>query len=195
MDANDRPKFVSLVDALAASFGREVDEALLSGYWLGLDDLSLSAIEKAVAEAIRSYKFMPAPAVLRELAGEMLGEDRVQLAWDSMVAAISEVGGYRSITFEDPAITASVRALGGWERICSAESEELHKWLRKDFERVYPTFARKPRPTVRIAGIHEIANAGRPGTVLEERVVPAPYLTTAERKQIEGSAPCAEEAR
>ena len=131
---------------------------------------------------------MPSVAVLRDLTGEMRSEDRVQLAWEAMVAAIRDVGGYRSITFEDPAITATVRALGGWERICTTDTEELHKWLRKDFERVYPAFARKPRPVERIAGLHEIANAGRPGAMLEHATVPAPYLTHEEQAQIEDAA-------
>ena len=51
--------------------------------------------------------------------------------------AIREVGYYNTVAFDDPAITATVRNLGGWLRLCEMEVEEFEKWLRPNFERVY----------------------------------------------------------
>lgn len=68
MGENDRPAFTLSIEAMAATFRQEVTPALLLGYWLGLGDLDLAAVQRAIGAGIRECEFMPTVAKLRELA-------------------------------------------------------------------------------------------------------------------------------
>jgi hypothetical protein len=125
------------IAALASAFRVETDEAMFEGYWLGLDDLDLSAIKNAARKALRHCKFMPSSVELRELSGQVSGDGRALLAWDAFQRAVVGHGGYRTVQFDDPVINATVRNLGGWQRCCDMAPEEFDKWLRKDFLATY----------------------------------------------------------
>ena len=88
---------------------------------------------------------MPSPAELRELAGDLGARDAAILAWDAFERAVVSHGGYSTVLFEDPAINATVRQLGGWERCCEMPTEQFDTWLRKDFERIYAVMAKTGR--------------------------------------------------
>lgn len=141
MKANERAEFVEVIEALAATFGREPTQAMLTGYWMGLEDLELVAVKRAAAKAIASDKFMPVPAVMRELAGELSPKQRAVLAWGAFKSAVDTHGFYASVDFDDQTINATVRNLGGWMPTLDQMETEGDKWIRKDFERVYEAFA------------------------------------------------------
>jgi hypothetical protein len=63
--AADREKFTIGLRALAAAFRTEVTEALIEGYWLGLEDIELALVGAAMRRALRECRFMPTPAELR----------------------------------------------------------------------------------------------------------------------------------
>ncbi len=139
-NSDELERIVGLLTALAAAKGRELDEAALLGYELGLDGLSVQDIERAVRRSLRESKFMPSPAELRELAGVLSPEQRAELAFAALDEACKRYGPYRSVKFDDPLINAIVRALGGWVRACELDFEEFHKWYRRDFVRAYKSF-------------------------------------------------------
>lgn len=141
MEPSDLGKFTELVTALAAAFGRETEKATFVAYKIGLEDLPIAAINHAIGRALRECKFMPSPAELRELAGVQKPKERAVLAWEALDAAVASYGYYHSVDFDDKLINATVRNLGGWERICDLPEEEYQKWFRKDFERVYASLA------------------------------------------------------
>lgn len=138
MSEKDRLRLVRLVQALAAAYRQEATEAMFLSYELGLADLGVQALERAVERAIRmGGQFMPSPSTLRELAGEQTQEMRSLIAWGAVKKAISQHGAYMTVQFSDPAITAAVRLTGGWQRLCGLDGEELDTWARKEFERAY----------------------------------------------------------
>ncbi len=55
---------------MCETFCRPASKATFYGYEIGLADLPIERIEAAVVEAIRTKKFMPTAAELRELCGE-----------------------------------------------------------------------------------------------------------------------------
>lgn len=131
-----------LIATLAATLptSKEPDEAFFLGYELGLIGVPTDVLEQAVARALQTCKFMPSPAELRELAGCAVGDSsRPLLAWEAFRKAVGACGAYRSVDFDDPAINATVRALGGWERACDLEGDAFYVWYRKEFERTYAT--------------------------------------------------------
>lgn len=161
MRVEDREQFALVVSALAATFNRDATEALLEGYWIGLNDLALPAVKRAAAVAMRECRFMPTVVELRDLAGELSPQGRAVLAWGILEKTVLLVGGYKSVDFDDPCLNATVRNLGGWERICEMPADEFDKWLRKDFERTYQTLLRtgvSREAAAPLTGIHDRTN-------------------------------------
>jgi hypothetical protein len=147
---------------MGEGYRQTVTAATIAAYELGLGDLPIVAIEQAVKRALRTSKFMPTPAELRELAGEAKPEDRAVLAWSAFERAVLQHGGYASVCFDDAVINATVRSLGGWQRCCGLPPEEFDKWLRKDFLQAYSAFCRAgvgPDAAAPLVGIHDQQNA------------------------------------
>jgi hypothetical protein len=137
MNDSDLERFAGIIGALTRTFDREADEALLFGFKMGLEDLSIESIESAVATAMRTCEHMPNVATLRRLTGEATTDDRAILAWAAFERAVVREGAYASVEFDDPVIHATIRNHGGWQRCCGLPCEEFDKWLRKDFLATY----------------------------------------------------------
>jgi ribosomal protein L31E len=138
MQPKQRTEFVLVIQALAATFSREATEALLTGYWIGLQDLDLAGVKRAAAAAMHHSRFMPTVAELRELSGEMPAATRAALAWQAVREAVCRHGYYDSVRFDDPLIVAVIR--NGWQNwIVFDDTLEAGKeeWIRKEFERLY----------------------------------------------------------
>lgn len=136
-----REQFAELIEMLASTFGREADKPLLLGYWLALQDLALPELQEAIRKALQTFNRLPRPSELRELCGVLSGAQQAALAFTDVQKALSDCGYYNSPDFQDRAINATIRALGGWQRICELNEEEFSKWFRKDFERLYVIYA------------------------------------------------------
>ncbi len=161
--SEDREQFATLVEALAATFRTEATEALIEGYWMALEDLQLASVQRAVSAAIRQCQHMPRGVELRQLAGEMGNATRAVHAWSVLQKAIGQHGAYRSVDFDDPVLNATVRNLGGWQKLCQTTTEEFEKWARKDFERIYGALCASgitEEQGQRLTGIHEQTNFG-----------------------------------
>lgn len=157
MRDSDRERFVAVINAVAASFGSEPTEALLEGYWLGLEDLPMERVEAAAKRAIRSQSRMPRPAELRELSGEAPIAVLAVQAWSKLREAAGRYGAYSSVDF-GPVMNATIRAMGGWNRFCT---EELNDFVRKDFEKTYGAFAAMgvaEEQGRHLVGLHEMTN-------------------------------------
>lgn len=142
MDDSWEERVTFLVSVLASTYGRQVSPAMLQGYLVGLAGVDLPHIERAVKRALQISKFMPTPAELRELGGDARPEDAAVAAWETACKAVSRYGWYRSVAFEDAAITATIRSLGGWQRFCERCAGEEEKWLRKEFLATYAAYRR-----------------------------------------------------
>lgn len=142
MVESDRADFSLTVGAMFETFGQEATKELIRGYWIGLSDLDLNAVQFAVARAIRECERLPKPVELRRLTGEATEEQAATIAWDDALRAIPR-GSYKHIDFENKLINAVIRNLGGWPnflaRFSSAEDE---KWIRQEFIRTYKNFSR-----------------------------------------------------
>lgn len=137
MRDEDLPRVVELAAALSANFSREADHATYEAFKLGLADVPIEAIERAVSRAFKTCKFMPSIAELRELAGEMRPEHRAVRAWQAVMDANRRHGYYESVDFDDKVINATIRTLGGWMRFAERYEAEEEKWFRKEFEQTY----------------------------------------------------------
>ena len=137
MNGKPTTEFVQVIQALAENFNRECSSITLGAYWMGLDDVPIDVLKTAARTAIRSCKFMPTCAELRQLAGEPTPEDRAEIAWAAIEGAVAGGGYYHSVDFDCPLVNAAIRHCGGWKRFCLAEGDEFDKWLRRDFVKMY----------------------------------------------------------
>ena len=163
MTDDDRKDFGITITALARTFNREADEPLLLGYWMGLEDIDMAAVNKGASRAMRECKFMPTVAEIRELSGQMLPADRAALAWEAFRKALQIHGCYESVSFDDKLINATVRNLGGWGRVDERLEREGETWVRKEFEKVYQMFLRTGATAgqaLALGGLHETNNDG-----------------------------------
>lgn len=68
MEKADEKRFKAALQRVAMNYRVQVSAPLYELYWLGLEDLSVEAVESACARAIRECEFIPPVAKLRELA-------------------------------------------------------------------------------------------------------------------------------
>lgn len=133
------------VATLAATFNREVKRELLTAWEVALGDLTPEQIGTAMAAALQSCKFFPAPAELRAFVRPPRDfAHEAALAWAVVRRAIDRYDySVKGIDF-GPVVNAVVRQLGGWDAMCRATLTDLDVWKRKEFERLYLLFAPKP---------------------------------------------------
>lgn len=168
MNRNETSRLAVLVGVLAEAYRQTITEATIEAYRIGLRDLTLGAVERAIDEAIRTCRFMPTVSELRALAGVMIPEHRAVLAWRLLMDATKEHCPYHSVDFDDPLIMATLRNLAGgdraWEVWAEMVEAEEEKWLRRDFERIYVAMAQSSVWTIDgspLIGFHDRENASR----------------------------------
>lgn len=146
MTPSDITRFTRAISVLFETLGYPMTPARLEGFRLALDDMDVADIERACFVGMRSLKFQPKPADLRELAGvtDISIDDRAQIAWRSVREQIQRTSGMSALDFDDPIIHATIRDLGGWERVSGLSSDELTRFTSRDFATAYAVFARHP---------------------------------------------------
>lgn len=157
----DRDRFKIVVAALCSAFRRDCDQPMLTGYWWGLSDLSIEDVEHAASRAMRDCEFMPVPATLRELAGEVPIAGRAVLAWECVDKAMTRHGCYATVCFDDPVVNLAIRTLGGWLRLGEIEEgDQWNVWTRKEFIATYEKLAAARRGSIApLVGILDKTNA------------------------------------
>lgn len=142
-----RSEYESAIAVLIAGVARPVTHATHEVWFEKLRDLDVRDLKRAIHHFLDSSEsgFYPAVAQLRRLAGADLkalpeSKDRAIVAWESVLRAIRLHGGYQTIEFDDPAITAAIRSCGGWVFLCDLETEELNKFRKPEFVKAYNAY-------------------------------------------------------
>ena len=160
---DDLPQFIGALLGLGELFNETLSERRQEAYFSALSDLPMDRILGAITHAARACKFFPKPAELREFVNGS-SDDRAALAWTRFLRALTEVGTYQSVDFGDPALHATVEALGGWHEAWRIERLDAKDqgFKRAEFCRLYgalegrgATIGAGPR---RLVGQHEIVN-------------------------------------
>lgn len=134
MQPNDKAALVALVTDVLAYYRQPVSEFTLSVWWSACQPYSLEQIRKAMTAHATNPdggQFAPKVADLVRIL-EGTHTDRAMLAWGKLHEAMSSVGAYQDVVFDDPAIHAVVEDMGGWPKVCRTETKEL-SYLQKRF--------------------------------------------------------------
>ena len=156
-----REIFNKYFQGLCIIFDREPNEAFLEIYFGTLKELDDDEFIRSVNHVLRNYKYtkFPMPAEFIQAVRED-GEGEKVLALEKLQKAIGQVGAYRSVIFDDPAISQTIKMLGGWPKVCSMTDEEW-KWASKDFLKIYQIFKRRGGEIEKLIGISEQENFNR----------------------------------
>jgi hypothetical protein len=124
---SDYPEFVRLLTDVLAYYRQDSSKFTTQLFWNACQNFELEQVERALnAHAMDAEKGVYAPKVadiVRVLAGTVT--DRAALAWGKTLEALSSVGAYSDVVFDDPAIHAAIEDCGGWVKMCRSQSEEL----------------------------------------------------------------------
>jgi hypothetical protein len=142
MNKNDEIEFASLMAGMSEAFGLNNSKTKIDIYFEQLKDFSIEQVKRAVAIALRTLKFFPKIAELRELI-EGSSDDKATIAWEFLFDKVDEVDYYHSPQFKDWRIMWCVEQMGGWMHLCSINWGEL-KFRQKEFERLYKIALLRP---------------------------------------------------
>ena len=141
MRADEMPAFKDLLTDAMAYYGKDCSAFTLTVWWGALQGCEL----EQVATALQRHAMDPergqfAPKVadlVRVLQGT--STDRAALAWGKVHEAMSAVGAYSDVVFDDPAIHAVVEDLGGWPKVCRTDLQEL-SYLQHRFQEAHRAY-------------------------------------------------------
>jgi hypothetical protein len=144
MTEADRKDFAQLITDVLAYYRQDASRFVLDLWWNACKPFALeqvrSAIQKHCTDAERG-QFAPKVADLaRILQGTTT--DRSSLAWGKVLEAMSAVGAYTDVVFDDPAIHAAVEDMGGWPKVCRTDLKELSH-LQHRFMQSYRAYAER----------------------------------------------------
>lgn len=112
-----------------------------------LADIPGALLQKAVLILLKTSKFPPTIAEIREKAEEIrdmaLGKDapNAERAWSDVIAAISRYGANRKPKFSDPICAAAVSCMG-WMNLCMTPTDSI-SIIRAQFCKFYKVEAER----------------------------------------------------
>lgn len=127
MQQSDLPEFSQLITDVLAYYRQDASRFVLGLWWGACQGFELEQVRKAMqrhATDPEHGQFAPKVAdLVRILQGTTT--DRASLAWGKVLEAMSAVGAYTDVVFDDPAIHAAADDMGGWPKMCRTEIKEL----------------------------------------------------------------------
>lgn len=124
---SERGDFAQLVTDVLAYYRQDASRFVLDLWWNACKPFDFEQIQKAMqrhATDPEHGQFAPKVAdLVRILSGTTT--DRAALAWGKVLEAMSSVGAYTDVIFDDPAIHAAAEDMGGWPKMCRTELKEL----------------------------------------------------------------------
>jgi hypothetical protein len=126
---------------LAAYFRYQLSEGDVKLYHRGLEDLAVEDIKRASLEVIKTGRFFPKIAELRELAAPpvLALEDQAQVQAGLVLQAARDYGINRQPLFGDHITRALLRGRFSWRAICDLTSKE-QTWFVKEFIQAYRAY-------------------------------------------------------
>ena len=140
----DFKKFASIIAGLGEIYERPVSKELTELYWRVLNKYSDNDFESGVERMLkdRTLQKFPKPAeIIKYIEGKtaidnLALEEKAEVAWQTVVKAMSDHGAWQSVIFDDKVIMGVIEAIGGWRELCMTETDKL-VWKQKEFVKLY----------------------------------------------------------
>lgn len=142
MTPSEKHDFAALLTDVFAYYRQDCSAFTLEVFWNACQGFELEQIRKAVQAHCTDAehgRFSPKVAdLVRVLQGTVT--DRAALAWGKVLAAMSDVGAYSDVVFDDGAIHAAIQDCGGWVKLCRSDVSSLG-YLQHRFCQSYKAYA------------------------------------------------------
>lgn len=142
MRRHEMVDFQNLLTDAMAFYGKDVSEFALNVWWQACEPFAFEQVAKAfTAHAMDTDRgqFAPKPAdIARQLGGTKT--DASLRAWSKLHSAMSDVGAYRDVAFDDAVIHRIVEDMGGWVKLCRMPTDQL-SYLQHRFTESYKSYA------------------------------------------------------
>lgn len=127
MQPTDKKDFALLIAGVYAYHRQPCSDALIGMYWRGCQRWSMEQVKRAVDQLTYDAEAGKFPPKIGDLTRVLEGThtDRAAIAWGKVHGAMSAVGAYSDVVFDDAAIHAAIEDLGGWVKICRGEVSEI----------------------------------------------------------------------
>ena len=138
MTPSDKQEFFTWLAGIAAMKRVDVSKSILSIWFETLVDYDLSAIKTAFQKHLRDPDgghWMPQPSDIIRIIDGGVGE-QAELAWAKAFRAVSLVGSYSDVVFDDAIIHAVIDGMGGWVKFCQGEYKDFD-FKRLEFVKAY----------------------------------------------------------
>lgn len=127
MTPKDEPDFLALLTDALGYYKQDVSKFTLAVWLEACQPFTLEQVRKAMTmHATDPERGQYAPKVadiIRALQGTHT--DRAKIAWGKVYEAMSAIGAYQDVVFDDPAIHAVIMDMGGWSKFCRTETKDL----------------------------------------------------------------------
>jgi hypothetical protein len=144
MNPQEKNQTIDIIHGCAELLNRQLSAPAIALYVKAVEDLEFNQVSYAFSECVRTKKFFPSPAEVREM---VLGpperlEDNALIEATKVLEAVRRYGSRRSVVFDDPVTMAVIRQhFNGWEALGELPESE-NKWWIKEFTKAYVTFTR-----------------------------------------------------
>lgn len=137
--------FGQLVKDVMAYYRQDTSQFLLSVWWNACKPFELEQIQKAMQRHMTDAEHGQFAPKVADMARMLVGTatDRAVVAWGKAHDAMSAVGAYSDVVFDDPAIHAVIEDLGGWAKFCRTDLKELG-YLQHRFCEAHRAYTRLP---------------------------------------------------
>jgi hypothetical protein len=127
MQQHEKPQFVSLIADVLGYYGKDASPFVIAIWWDACQNLAFEQVAKAMNTHVKDPERGQYPPKVSDIVRVLQGTttDRAALAWGKVLEAMSSVGAYTDVVFDDPAIHAAIEDLGGWPKLCRTETKEL----------------------------------------------------------------------
>lgn len=144
MTNNELANLGELIADVMKYYRQDVSKFTLDLWLDACKDFDFEQVVKALnAHAKDPERGVFAPKVadlVRVLQGT--NTDRSLLAWGKVLSAMSAVGAYQDVIFDDPAIHAALTDVGGWQKVCRGETDQL-SYLQHQFCAAHKAYTAK----------------------------------------------------
>lgn len=133
MTKDDLPGLARILAVLGETFNETVSDIRTEGYLMGLSDLQIEQVERGARQALKTSKFFPRPAELRELAVGS-ADDAAEMAWLELLHEVRRVGSYGVPRLEASVAIAMRAVWGTWEHLCATlpnDGPEMLGWTKR----------------------------------------------------------------
>lgn len=141
MQPDEAPAFKQLMQGVHDFYNRDLSEFALSVWWGAMKPYEFAEVKHALNRHLvdpDAGVYMPKPAdVVRVLDGNR--SDTAAMAWAKFMRALTGAWASESLLFDDPAIHAVIRDMGGWPKVATITNDEL-PFRQREFEAKYRAY-------------------------------------------------------